>query len=199
MIDSLQETYSSLQEIYSRIAMTLPADSSLPLLNSERSQINTRKFLPKMQQFGFKDIMARPDETAGGKRVLKFLSIPIAYSLMRPAWSVIRETRNQANADEARKVLLVIQETIIDFQLLQFDLGYLPQLHAFNVDDGAILIEWIFDDFRIGFSIESEPKESSWYLVSNANSGEIAASGYISRIDIKTLALWLINFVLYHS
>jgi len=132
------------------------------------------------------------------KRVI-YNKNPLEYSLIRPAWNAIRQTRNQTNAEVARKILLVIQETIIDFQHLKFDLGYLPQLHAFNVDDGSVLIEWIFDDFRIGFSIESEPKESSWYLVSNTNSGEMAASGYISRVDIKTLALWLINFVIYHS
>jgi len=129
------------------------------------------------------------------KRVI-YKKNPLAYSLIRPAWNVIRQTRNQTVAEESRKILLVIQETIIDLQHLNFDLGYLPQLHAFNVDDDSVLIEWIFDDFRIGFSIESESKDSSWYLVSNANSGEMAASGYISRIDIKTMALWLINFII---
>jgi hypothetical protein len=130
---------------------------------------------------------------------MSFLPIPIEHSLIRPAWNVIRQTENQAIAGEARKVLLAIQETITTFQHFGFDLGYLLSLRAFNVDDGAVLIEWIFDDFRIGFSIEPALQDSSWYLVSNTKLGEISASGYISRINIKALILWLINFVISHS
>lgn len=139
------------------------------------------------------------DETLGGRSSLQFLPLPIEHSLIRPAWKVVQQTANQDITNEARRVLLLIQETITTFQHLRFDLGYLPQLQAFNVDDGSLLIEWIFDDFRVGFGIESDLHESSWYLVSNASLGEISASGYTSRIELRTLILWLLNFVISHS
>jgi len=84
------------------------------------------------------------------KRVI-YKKNPLAYSLIRPAWNVIRQTPNHAIAETSRKILLVIQETITDFQHLKFDLG------------------------------------------------EIGASGYLKRVDIKTLVLCLINFIISHS
>ena len=80
-------------------------------------------------------------------------------------------------------------------------MGHLPHLHAFDVQDGSILIEWIFDDFRVGFSIEPVPTESSWYLVSNAKLGYIGTSGDISQDESETqnLMLELLTFVISHS
>ena len=139
------------------------------------------------------------NETLGGQIASQFLPLPVDHNLIRPAWKAVWLTENQEIANEARRVLLVIQETITTFQHFRFDLSYLPELRAFNVDDGSILIEWIFDDFRVGFSIGPDMQESSWYLVSSKNLGEISASGYIPKTDIKDLILWLINFVISHS
>lgn len=163
-----------IQETDSRIIFPLPTDSlSFPL--------------------------QQKDETLGGRTDAQFLPLPIERSLTRTAWKALRQTENQEVAKEAKRILLNIQETIATFQHFRFDLGYLPQLRAFNVDDGSVLIEWIFNDFRIGFSIECDLHESSWYLVSNPNLGEITASGYISKIEIKNLILWLFNFVVSYS
>jgi hypothetical protein len=95
--------------------------------------------------------------------------------------------------------LSIIQEMIVTFQRLQFDLGHLPPLQAFNLEDRSILIEWAFPNFRIGFTIETNHEESGWYLVSNRNLGEISASGYTLGMDIKALVLWLLNFILSNS
>jgi len=165
--------------------------------NSRTRKQRLTKNLSTDSNFSF--LIEHTDETLGGRLSQQFLPIPIEYSLIRSALNIIRRIENQDIVREAKRLLLVIQETITTFHYCKFDLGYLPQLKAFQVDDGSILIEWIFDDFRIGFSIEPNLKDSSWYLVSNANLGEISASGYISRIDIKSLVLWLINFVISHS
>ena len=166
---------SYIQETDSRIVFQLPPEISLPF--------------PVEQK----------DETIGSQTASHFLPLPIDHNIIRPAWKIMWQIKNQKIANEARRVLELIQETIATFQHLRFDLGYLPELQAFKVDDGSILIEWIFDDFRIGFSIEPDVQESSWYLVSSKNLGEISASGYISGTDIKNLILWLINFVISHS
>lgn len=140
------------------------------------------------------------DETTGGSPNVSFSPLLESSSLVRPAWDAIRQTENQEVAREARRLLSVIQEMIVSFQQFGFDLGHLPPLRAFNVvDDGSVSIEWILSDFRIGFTIEPNPEDSGWYLVSNKNLGEITASGYTSNIDIKTLVLWLLNFILSNS
>ena len=40
------------------------------------------------------------------------------------------------------------------FPQMGLDLIYLPRLNAFNLEDGSVLIEWKFNDFRIGFGVE---------------------------------------------
>ena len=122
-------------------------------------------------------------------------------NLITPAWGTIRQAKDEKVADEARRILSIIAKTILIFQSRGVDLGHLPHLHAFDVQDGSILIEWIFDDFRVGFSIEPVPTESSWYLVSNAKLGYIGTSGDISQDESETqnLMLELLTFVISHS
>ena len=114
------------------------------------------------------------------------------------AWNTVGQVENKKVADEARKLLLIIAETTLIFQSRGVDLEHLPHLHAFDVQDGSILIEWIFDDFRVGFSIEPVPSESSWYLVSTAKLGNIGESGNISQneFEIQELMLKLFTFVI---
>lgn len=120
--------------------------------------------------------------------------------VIRVAWNTVGQLEDKKVAGEARRILSIIAETISIFQRRAVNLERLPQLHAFDVQDGSILIEWIFDDFRVGFSIEPIPSESSWYLVSNAKLGDIGESGYISQdeSETQTLMLRLLNFVMSH-
>lgn len=74
--------------------------------------------------------------------------------------------------------------------------GYLPPLKIRWIDDESVLIEWIFKDFRIGFSIELVVSESSWYLVSNDNLGEVSAGGDLNLPDVDWLLSKLLSFVL---
>jgi hypothetical protein len=142
----------------------------------------------------------RPSEstyrTTGGSPKRYFLPLPDESSLVRKAWTVTRKVENKAVAQEARNLLIIIQEMIDSFQLFGFDVGYLPSLDAFVVDDGSILIEWIYSNFRIGFNIECNPQDSGWFLVSNRQLGDIGASGRTFGLDINKLFLWLFNFVL---
>jgi len=45
--------------------------------------------------------------------------------------------------------------------------------------DGSILLEWIKKDWRFGISIEKDPAESSWYLVTRK--GKLDDSGLLSE------------------
>lgn len=137
-----------------------------------------------------------PSETSGGS-LGKYLSRPLEdLSIVRSAWDTVRQTENQEIAQEARELLSIIREMITYSHQLGADLSHLPPLQAFNVDDGSILIEWIFSDFRIGFSIEPNSEDSGWYLVSNERLGEISAFGFTSSIDNNILVSWLLGFVL---
>ena len=130
---------------------------------------------------------------------LRVLPLSVQY-LTTPAWNAVGQVENKNVADGARRILWNLTETSLTFQSRGVDLDRLPQLHAFAVQDGSLLIEWIFDDFRVGFSIEPIPSDSSWYLVSNEKLGDINVAGHISEHESETqiLMLTLLTFVIFH-
>lgn len=129
-----------------------------------------------------------------------FMPLMIERDLVKPALEIVQQIENENIVNQARGILLILQKTITTFHYYGFPFSHLPSLHAVNVEDGSTLIEWIFDDFRIGFSVESDKDESSWYLVSSKKLREINASGYIpSGNEFEKLILWLLNFVISHT
>lgn len=48
------------------------------------------------------------------------------------------------------------------------------------IEDDTLLIEWIFPNFRFGFSMEKDLNESSYYFISKKNYGETTVSGLIN-------------------
>lgn len=139
------------------------------------------------------------NETTGGAPYLYYSSFIGMSGLFRDTWRVVRQVNNPEIARKSKDLLTTIQEMVIFFQQNGFDLSNLPPLHAFLVNDDSILFEWIFGDYRVGFSIEPNPDDSGWYLVSNKNLGEISASGYLAGVDTKNLITWLLSFIFSNS
>lgn len=143
------------------------------------------------------DELETKDHTYGGNTDMRFLPLPV-QNLIIPVWTTAATVKDDLVANECGKILQIIAESILLFQTRGLDLGHLPCLHAFDVEDGSLLIEWIFDDFRIGFGIEPIPSESSWYLVSNARLGNFNLAGDIPKSELETqdLILHLVNYVI---
>ena len=146
------------------------------------------------------DELGDKDQTYSGHADLRFPPLPV-QDLITPAWRTVASVKDETVANECRRILLIIAESILFFPTRGFDLGHLPNLLAFDVEDGSILIEWIFDDFRVGFGIEPTLSESSWYLVSNIRLGDINLAGDIPKNELETqdLMLHLVNFVVSNS
>ena len=151
-------------------------------------------------EFSDLDELGDKDQTYSGHADLRFPPLPV-QDLITPAWRTVASVKDDTVANECRRILQIIAESILFFQTQGFDLGHLPRLHAFDVEDGSLLIEWIFDDFRIGFGVEPIPSESSWYLVSNARLGDINLAGDTPKNELETqdLMLRLVNFVVSNS
>ena len=139
------------------------------------------------------------NETIGGNINIHFFPIPHESKIFQHARETIKLTENQDVANESTNLLLLIQDVLKNFQLMEFDIGYIPQLRAFNVDDGSVLLEWVYKDFRLGFTIEPISQESGWYIITNEKLGNISASGYLFNDNKNPIILWLINFVLVNS
>jgi hypothetical protein len=94
------------------------------------------------------------------------------------------------------KLLLSLHKVLIQYYTQSFELSHLPSLHVVIVEDGSILIEWIFTDFRIGFSIEVEITESSWYLVSNEKLENISKSGFLTSDKLDSVIDDVVGFII---
>jgi hypothetical protein len=134
------------------------------------------------------------NETSGAEIATKYISMPIGLDIFKPALEVVRNKKNANIADAVVTVLSTLQKQIMTLQQPNIESFYLPQLYAHSVDDGSVLLEWVLPDFRIGFNIEPEMSESSWYLVSNDKMGAINASGLLAR-DYRKAIAWVLHFM----
>lgn len=63
-----------------------------------------------------------------------------------------------------------------------------------DIDDEEAYFEWIFDDFRFGFSFRHESAESCWFLVSLGQDGDVERSSG----DFEAGAASVVEYVLNH-
>lgn len=65
-----------------------------------------------------------------------------------------------------------------------------------TIEEDSVFLEWIFMDFRIGFTFCECEEESMWYLVSNKKLDELTVSGSLMETDYYAIIEKLISFVL---
>ena len=129
------------------------------------------------------------NETNTGSPNSKFFPVSDGNNIISEAWDVIKTKDTQITKKRAKEILFQIQNILNEFHQLHFNIGYIPKLHAFLPDDDSILIEWVLDDFRLGFTIEPSLDESGWYLVTNEDLGSINAYGYLRDTNLKTILI----------
>jgi hypothetical protein len=115
----------------------------------------------------------------------------IVRDLTEDARYILQSIEDRNISEKAGNLLSLLRRLL----RVQGDISYLPPLSAFNVEDGSLLIEWVFEHFRVGFSFETAIEESSWYIVSDSTLGDISAGGYLRGINLEQLLPWIINLV----
>jgi len=129
--------------------------------------------------------------TSGEVRVFSFWD---ESNPVREAKMVIPQITNRTVADQVKRLLFTIHLMIEIAKSKRPNLGNIPPLIAHTSEGDAVLIEWIFPDFRVGFNIELNPNESGWHLVSNKKLDEVTASGQLG--DMDTIIHTLLGFIL---
>jgi hypothetical protein len=69
-----------------------------------------------------------------------------------------------------------------------------PPLLANIDEDGSLMLEWIFPDFRVGFNIEPVAADSGWHLVANKKMNHLTRSGALT--DNLIILYVLLHFIL---
>jgi hypothetical protein len=161
-------------------------------------ETDSKMIVPIPDELNYPFLENHKNQTYGGALLFGFYQISFEANFADKALEFLKNTERTDVSIKANEVLRLLQQKVET--LLKYGItSYLPKINGFSIDDGSILLEWIFEDFRIGFSIENNGSESSWYLVSTKKYGEINASGYISDHNFENIILWLLNFVLVNS
>ena len=115
------------------------------------------------------------------------MKLGISTDLTKSALIKLKSFEDTDRKDRAQRVLEVFCKQLIDDDIK-------VPIDVFEGDD-SISIEWIFDEFRIGIGIETDKRESGWYLISSKDAGGIDAIGSLVDVDLAVLINWLILFV----
>jgi len=130
--------------------------------------------------------------TSGTRIEENFFDVIALNNVTEAAREFLNSVQNKDQVARANEMLSIIQSEVIKLQPPMT----LPPISAFQDENGALLLEWIFNDFRVGFNLEMDENESGWYLASKPSSGGIVASGLLTGIDQRGLVAWLIYFAI---
>jgi len=101
---------------------------------------------------------------------------------------------DQKVAQQTQDLLILFKEMIRVLERERADIKPVPPLHAHGMDDGSVLIEWRFPEFRIGFNVEPNPDESGWHILSSKRLGNFTASAQLS--NKPEIVVLLLRFIL---
>jgi hypothetical protein len=123
--------------------------------------------------------------------------LPPDLNFLAKATEKLKDIPNVSIRERAYNLFRNFQDFMIE-NLSQIEImGKMPPLDLSILQDGSVLIEWIFKDFRLGISLEEDDNESGWYLVSkNSGGGDSSNFGYLHMINIKTLLTETLSLVL---
>ena len=115
------------------------------------------------------------------------------------ASEILPRISDKRMADTTKDLIDAIEETTYAFVAGGRDIEALPPVRATIPEDGSVFLEWTTPDFRLGFTIELDPNDSGWYVVTSKRLGEIGAYGLLSAVNSRSLVSFVVNFALANS
>ncbi len=120
-----------------------------------------------------------------------FLRSPSRENVTQLARVTLESTSNR---EVAKRAIIILD--IIENQLQSFDISTLPPIRIAELEDERVIIEWIFENFRMGFNLELDDDESGYFQISDKSAGEIRSSGYLKGLKLEVLIRSLLTLVL---
>jgi hypothetical protein len=122
------------------------------------------------------------------------------FRVLTPILTILQNTKEKKIKKQIRELVDYIIEILFNLQRMNpsVDISRIPEFHCVGMKDKSVLIEWIFNKFRIAFSIDNNAKFSSWYIVSLVEKADMA-SGFLHSIKNNKSILNLVSYVLRNS
>jgi len=125
-----------------------------------------------------------------------FYSLPDSIKIFQNIESQLDKIPNSTVRLSVGDFIYTFQKLLRDMVIKKRLSNYLPNMMVEINDDSSVFFEWIFKDFRIGFSIELNVNESSWYLITNKNLEELSVSGSLYAGELSLVITKIIKYVL---
>ena len=65
-----------------------------------------------------------------------------------------------------------------------------------TIEEDSLFLEWVFKDFRVGFTISVNEDESMWFMITNKNLEELSVSGDLKSSEYYSVIIRILGFVL---
>jgi hypothetical protein len=137
---------------------------------------------------------------AGGWSELEeqYLKQVFSYAL-KPAIEATQFIATGSLENQAQLLISSIKSMMSLSSRFGLDASIIPQIHADVLDDGSLLMEWILPNFRLGFGLEEDSAQSSWFLITDESLGSISCSGSLTDDPPLKLVWWLTSFLVLNS
>ena len=143
-----------------------------------------------------------PRGTSGGNLAEEYFLIDNAYwGPLQNAIAIANKLQGGHLRERAIMLIAALHTALLP-DTFGFDASNVSPLCAGLADDGSLLLEWILPNFRIGFGVEDDDSQSSWFLITDENLGNLSGAGYIPWGDpekLVTLIWQLTSFLVLHS
>lgn len=128
------------------------------------------------------------------------ISIPSCMNVLSLAFKNLHFLSNEPVKKQTAKLLITFQ-TILDLVYKNNNLANrLPALNLIEREDKSALVEWNFENYRIGFALEEDEKESNYFVVSQDRYlHQFVAETYLLGDNYDSIVSSLISYVIRNS
>ncbi len=140
-----------------------------------------------------------PDKTYGGSPQPVFMPQPFENSILDSVKSLWQTMPPGSVREQIGDLIDQLGIALSDDHPSQSGSSFVPRLNTFQIEDDSSLIEWIAPDIRLGFSIESDPSQSSWYIATSEKLGYFSAAGLLFEGESPNLVDDLVSFIRQYS
>jgi hypothetical protein len=89
---------------------------------------------------------------------------------------------------QVRRILTYLYLLLQELSKSQVITNYLSRLNLVCQEDGSALLEWNFQDFRVGFTLEPNEDESSFFVVSQDKNKDLFSAD-TQKLDVNNYVL----------
>lgn len=101
---------------------------------------------------------------------------------LRESMRQVTEVQDVSVSKQASEILVQLKR-----ELEHRDVGTLPALHTYALDDGSLIIEWIADDRRAAITVDPIESQSGWYVLTKDQPFSAQECGLMNTLDLGHL------------